>query len=72
MNSELGREYKLEGSRSELGLVSVGLSGHQGVSPHLTNLGDHRSEIGRRDSSSAGYWASPLASESLQKGLGLA
>lgn len=71
MDSELGREYKLESS-SELGLVSVGISEHQGVSPHLTILGDHGSEIGRRDSSFAGSWASPLASESLQKGLGMA
>lgn len=67
MDSELGREYKLEG-RSELGLVSR-VSEHQGISPHLTVLGDQRSETGKRDSSSAGCWSKPLASESLQKGL---
>lgn len=70
VDSGLGRECKLEGSREPC-LVWTEISENQGVFLQLGILRPEIQKLGKEIFPSSGSWASPLASESPQKGLGV-
>lgn len=70
MDSGLGRECTLEGSREPC-LVWTGISENQGISQQLGILRPEIQKLGKEILPPSGSWASPLASESLQKRLGV-
>lgn len=70
VDSGLSRECKLEGSREPC-LVWTEISENQGVFLQLGILRPEIQKLGKEIFPSSGSWASPLASESPQKGLGV-